>query len=174
MILFLSIVYSIIWVVVNYYFYIKKKYIGLTIIMSLIGVGIWFYVINASMPDSNDYSCIEYVAYKSTVIDNKVVINKMNVYEHMIGDILILKNLQNANIDTLYCQRFESVAYDVIKIGDTLFKKANNDSIFKIDSGKAKLIDVINCGCDTNIYMKKHSHSPNMNDLKESRSKIPH
>jgi len=117
------------------------------------------YIINKATPDYNDYHCITYSYYKTKSINKEAIIKKIDLL-HMASQVLILKRLGENKFDTIFFDHDKSNAYNEIKTGDTLVKKGNNDSLFKLRNGELIFIHQINCGCDTAIYIKKHGSMP--------------
>lgn len=156
----IDVVIAILALAINYFYYIKKGKINRTLltIVSVIVAATWLYVRIKTAPDSNDYACGVYSFYKREGIEKERVIKKINLL-HMMSQLIILKRLNEDKIDTFYFNGKESATYNQIKVGDTLVKKENNDSLFTLTKGKLTFLKQPNCGCDTNLYRKEHGNS---------------
>jgi hypothetical protein len=76
----------------------------------------------------------------------------------MMHYLVFTKRLEENKVDSFYFGNDKSDAYNKIKVGDTLIKKENSDSLFKLKNGVPLFIDRFDCGCDTNTYIKKNGH----------------
>ena len=150
-------VITITMLIISYSYFMKKGVIIRTglIVFTCVGGLLFIYKVFTSVPDYNDYYCTVYSHYKVTPINREVIVKKINLL-HMMRNLIVLKRVEDDKIDTIYLSMDQSNSYNEINEGDTLVKKENNDSLFILKNGVPTFINRVNCGCDTNQYLKKH------------------
>lgn len=157
MITIIKITIVIIGLYLSYYTWVKGrgKNIALVLISSIILVGASMYIIISSMPSRNDNNCKYYFDFKKKFVFEKVI-DKMDTAYHQLGKIIILQNLQSNKIDTIFLEYSQEKVLESVNKLDTVIKKINNDSLFKLNQGKLMFLDKMNCGCDINRYNQEH------------------
>src|ERR1700677_1305450 len=118
----------VIWIVVNYYYYIKKdkKHRKLLVIISILAGSVWLYVKIITAPSPNDYSCNVLYSFKEKEINKELVFKKINNLR-MMRQVVVFKEINEEKFDTFYFNNEQSNTYDLITVGDTIFKRTHSD-----------------------------------------------